>query len=466
MKNISIKKIVSTFSGTCFLFLIMTKSTCASHAIGGEITYTHVQGLTYQINITLYTHVPTPQNGNVDRPVLDSVHIGDGVVMSFTRDSFVDFPNDIRVNHYGEIHTFISPGSYHIYFVDPNRAGNICNIPNSFFIPFSIESELIISASMCPNSSVSFADKPIFFGQHNKLYSQNVAAINLDHDSISFEFVPNLGENAMPIPGYVFPPNFIIDSISGQITSVGIPDTICKWGFAIKVSDWKNGILAGYVIRDYLLEILPDTDSTYFYSPNGNLFTFTGPAGFPISSSFYYVDNSGAGVSVYGEAYSSNNSPSTSFTNGLTDTVFQVTSWTPDFFRPRPSPYIFVYRGGNGTRQIDFTVLITVTGPPYDSCYSSPHINVPEIDGIGNSLGVFPNPASDHLVLKTLAKNHDALFVTIYNSIGKLIFQKQFPADANGMISIDAKNFPEGFYLVKVEGDKYKSTAKVCIVRE
>ncbi len=458
------KNIAFAFFNTCFLFLIITKSTCASHALGGEITYTHLQGFTYQINITLYTHVPTPQNGNVDRPVLDSVHLGDGTEMSFIRDSFVDFPNNIRVNHYSEIHTYPSPGNFDIYFVDPNRVHNICNIPNSFFIPFAIKSKLIISALMCPNSSVSFADKPIFFAQHNKLYSQNVAAINLDHDSISFEFVQNLGENAIPVPNYAFPPNFSIDSISGQITSAGIPDTICKWGFAIKISDWKNGILAGYVIRDYVLEVLPDTDATYFYSPNGNLFTLTGPAGFPISTSFYYVDNSGAGVSVYGEAYSANNSPSTSFTNGVTDTVFQTTSWTPDFFRPRPSPYIYVYRGGNGTRQTDFTVLITVTGLPYDSCYSSPHIDVPEINGIDNQLSIFPNPASDHVELEVLSKSHDALFVWIYNSIGELIFQKQFAADANGIMSINTKNFPPGLYFVKVAGDNHAADGKFCIV--
>ena len=112
-----------------------------------------------------------------------------------------------------------------------------------------------------------------------------------------------MGENLQPINGYEFPRNFSIDSISGLITSNGNPDTVCKWSFAVKISDWKNGILAGYVIRDYMLEVLPDTDDTYFFSPSVNTLSLSGVVGLPVNSSFYFVDNSGAGVSVFSEAF-------------------------------------------------------------------------------------------------------------------------------------------------------------------
>ena len=100
------KIITLLFLSTCFLFLFTTKFTFASHSLGGEITYTHVQGMTYQIDITYYTHIPEPHSGNVDRPTLDSVHLGDGTIAVFSRDYYVDFPNDIRVNYYSKLHTY------------------------------------------------------------------------------------------------------------------------------------------------------------------------------------------------------------------------------------------------------------------------------------------------------------------------------------------------------------------------
>jgi len=456
-----VKTIASLFLSTCFLFLTTTKCSLASHALGGEITYTHVQGLTYQINITYYSHIPSPQNGSVDRPTLDSVHVGEGVIMTFSRDSFVDYPDDdIRVNYYSEVRTFWTTGVHQIYFVDPNRAGNIANIPNSFYIPFAIEAELTISG-LCPNSSVRFGDKPIFFAQHNKPYAQNVTAINIDHDSISFELVPCLGENLQPIPGYEFPRNFSIDSISGLITSNGNPDTICKWAFAVKISDWKNGILAGYVIRDYTLEILPDTDATYFFSPPANTLSLTGPVGLPVNSSFYFVDNSGAGVSVFGEAFASNNSAITVFTNGISDTVFQNTTWTPDFFRPRSSPYIFVYRGGSNKRQADFTLLVYVTGIEYDSCYSPPPIGVPEDLEDENTLQIFPNPVQDQLHITLNNSELKNCKVAMYDVMGKEVLREWF-SGSEILLSVNA--IPPGIYLLHVENDGRQYFSKISIV--
>ena len=449
----------SLFLSTCVLFLATTKCTRASHALGGEITYTHVQGLTYHINITYYTHIPTPQTGSVDRPTLDSVHLGDGSIVSFSRNYYIDFPNDIRVNYYSQLHTYLSTGVYHIYFVDPNRVGNIANIPNSFYTPFAIESEIIISG-VCPNSSVLFGDKPIFFAQFNKPYAQNVTAINIDHDSISFELVPCLGENLQPIINYEFPRNFSIDSISGLITSNGNPDTICRWAFAVKISDWKNGILAGYVIRDYMLEVLPDTDDTYFFSPPADTLSLTGVVGQPVTSSFYFVDNSGAGVSVFGEAFIFNNSAVTVFTNGISDSVFQNTTWSPAYFHPRPSPYIFVYRGGSNKRQTDFTLLVYVTGIKYDSCYSSPPISVPEESEDENVLKIFPNPAQDqlHIILNNPElKNCN---VVMYNVMGKEVFQEWF---SGSEIIIPVNAITPGMYLLDVEHDGRKCFSKVII---
>src|SRR6187401_440454 len=114
---------------TLFLFAIF-KTGFASHNRAGEITYRHLTGNTYEITITTYTKLSSasPDNGSVDRPTLDSVHVGEGAIIVFHRDSYVDnVIADIRTNYYTESHTYSGSGVDTIWFVDPNRNGNVIN---------------------------------------------------------------------------------------------------------------------------------------------------------------------------------------------------------------------------------------------------------------------------------------------------------------------------------------------------
>lgn len=443
----------SKFLAALLIFFFITTRICnASHILGAEITYTYVQGSTYDIFITYYG------SPLIDRPVIDSVYLGDGNSASFARDSFIDLSNDIRINYYHSRHTYPDSGEFHISFIDNNRTSNIANIPNSFFTPFATESVLYISQSTCPNNSVTFADKPIFFAYHNKAYAQNVAVINHDHDSLSFELVPCLGESRIPIPGYSLPHQFRIDNISGLITSDGSPDTTCKWAFAVKISEWKKGILAGYVIRDYILEVLPDTDTTYFFSPAGYVFSVTVPPGFPMSFTFFYVDNSGASMSVFGEPYISNNSPTTNFSIAGPDTIFQTTDWTPDYLRSRLSPYIFTFRGGTGLRQTDFTFLVYVTGTEYDSCYSNPHIDISEITGEESWLNIFPNPA-----ISAITINYPVIGNSFHLKITDALGKKQRVVNLSPKThrtELDISQLSSGVYFLTLESEQGCMTRK------
>ena len=115
------KSCVALGSFVWALLLTMASSTAwATHNRAGEITYTHVQGLTYEVVITTYTKA----SALADRPWL-YLTWGDestDVLDSLEREQpIVNLPGDIQRNIYRGTHTYGGPGIYPITVEDPNR---------------------------------------------------------------------------------------------------------------------------------------------------------------------------------------------------------------------------------------------------------------------------------------------------------------------------------------------------------
>jgi hypothetical protein len=85
-------------------------------------------------------------------------------------------------------------------------------------------------------------------------------AYDPDGDSLSYEFVPPLGNGATPliVPNYYLYPdvvgggNIYIDPIYGTVCWDS-PSMGGEYNFTIKISEWRNGFLVGSVIRDVQL---------------------------------------------------------------------------------------------------------------------------------------------------------------------------------------------------------------------
>ena len=108
----------------------------ATHNRAGEITYTHVSGLTYEILITTYTKATAP----ADRPWL-YLYWGDengAPVDSLERESETLLEDEVQINLYRGLHTYGGPGVYEVQVEDPNRNNGVLNIPGSVDVPFSI----------------------------------------------------------------------------------------------------------------------------------------------------------------------------------------------------------------------------------------------------------------------------------------------------------------------------------------
>jgi len=431
-------------SKVCFiifcLFLLFQSKKTSSQIIGGEITYEFIQGHTYEIKISLFNYLA---GGFVDRPSIDSVHVGNTTV-TFNRDLYYDFAIEgIRQSIYIETFTFPGAGIYTIDFTLPGRPGNTINIPNSFYTPFAIATELIISPS-CPNTSVDFSDNPIWFMQLNKSYRQNMAVLNPDHDSLSYELVSCLGENAQPIPGYFIPPGFNIDPLSGELSSGGFDDTTGIFAFAVKITEWKDGIKSGSVMRDFIIDIHPDTINSY---------SFESPviSGIPyLTININYVDSSTfPELNVYGEAFSVGNPAIVNIVSGTSISASAQVTWNFDSTHARNHPYIFTFRGSNAVQKTDFTILVNIYGPKPDSCYTISTIGIEEF-AKDDVFIIYPNPVGDQFAISSSQFEIDK--IEIYNSLGSNVYSSavNYAPESNQECIVNCEFFPRGIYFLKV----------------
>ncbi|MHC1706293.1 MAG: gliding motility-associated C-terminal domain-containing protein [Bacteroidales bacterium] len=274
----------------------------ATHQRAGEITFTYVGGLTYEVTILTYTFAPSP----ADRPELE-IKWGDGTSSILPRTIKEDLPDYIRRNVYVGQHSFPGLGEFKITVEDPNRNYGILNIPNSVNVPFFIESLLVISPFFAPNNSPQLLLPPIDNGCTNIPYIHNPGAYDQDGDSLSYRLVTCRGAGGLDIPGFALP-NLVGSNVGSSITLNAItgdfiwnsPKMQGEYNIAILIEEWRKGIRIGYVTRDMqiiiqacdneppVIQPVPDTcvvaggvvdfDVTAT-DPDGNTITLTGTGG-------------------------------------------------------------------------------------------------------------------------------------------------------------------------------------------
>ncbi len=254
-----------------FICLLFANYKYATHNRGGEITYLHISGLTYEFTITTCTDIGSSTQTDRDELYLD-FDLGTSYAQTDTLQRVTEtlMPFDHQKNIYKGIHTFTSAGTHRITMEDPNRNSGILNVypsgGNSDDIVFALESYLIIDPTQGvagANNSVQFDNCPCpEIACVNKPYCYNPLGYDIDDDSLSYELVPPLGVQAVPlsIPAiYMYPDdigggNMIIDPIHGTVCWNN-PMVQGEFNFTIKITEWRNGNLVGSVIRDIQLTV-------------------------------------------------------------------------------------------------------------------------------------------------------------------------------------------------------------------
>ncbi len=358
------------------LFIFLVISAMATHERAGEIVYTHVSGLTYEVKIITYTYSPSP----ADRPELE-IQWGDGTSSVLPRISLVDLTPVIRRNEYTGQHTYAGGGTFKLSVEDPNRNYGIVNIPNSVNIPFFIETELVINPFLGSNNSVVLLNPPLDYGCVNRLYIHNPGAYDPDGDSISYKLTVCRGAGGLPIPGYTLPSasvEFSINPVTGDLVW-DRPVMQGEYNVAFIVEEWRNGIRIGYVTRDLQIKIdACDNDPPVISTIDDTCVEAGTHLTFPVTAE----DPNGDRVilSAYGGPFLQESSPATLTHNPATGqgSVTTEFSWYTNCSHVKKNPYSVFFKAQDSVAINNIslssykTVNIKVVAPPVELLEATP----------------------------------------------------------------------------------------------
>jgi gliding motility-associated-like protein len=334
------------------IFLILLSSTLftyATHNRAGEITYRHISGLRFEATITTYTKA---SSFAADRPELEILWgDGDSDILPRVNGNGVVIGNDIKMNIYIGEHTYRGPGNFVMSMEDPNRNGNINNIPSSINVRFYIETTLVISpfGATNYNNSPQLLNPPIDDACIGKKFIHNPGAFDSDGDSLSYELTDCKATGGASITGYVIPPNVSINPVTGDLLW-NTPLSVGEFNFAILIKEWRrtgnNVVNVGNVLRDLQVTVgncnndppaianLADTcvvaggilvEQITASDPNNDLVTLT----------------------ALGSPFLVNSSPASFQSNSGVAVVSSVFNWQTNCTHVRQQPYNVLFRAAD-----------------------------------------------------------------------------------------------------------------------
>ncbi len=247
----------SRIFGLLGLMLVSLSQAWATHNRAGEITYRHLNDLTYEFTITTYTDPASL----ADRDAL-GIDWGDGSpVDTLPRSSITLLTPDIQKNEYIGTHAFAGVGTYIISMVDPNRVEGILNIDGSVNVPFCLVDTFIIwdPLTLGFNDSPILLNPPIDYANLGELFTHNPAAFDPNGDSLSYELVVPFQYPGIVVPGYQYPDDrttctdtdaFTINTFDGDVVW-DVPSCLTGiFNIAILITEYRDGIKMGTVLRD------------------------------------------------------------------------------------------------------------------------------------------------------------------------------------------------------------------------
>ena len=247
------KKLISIL-----LFLLSFLQLSATHNRAGEITYSQISDLTFEITITTFTYTLSL----ADRPQLD-VEWGDNSITTAHRNEIYSLPNYYQKNVYKTTHTYPGPGIYRVVVQDPNRNFGVLNIPNSVNVVFSIQTILTVNPSFGRNNTPVLLNPPYDKAAKGHVFIHNPGAYDYDGDSLSYKLTVCTREDGRPIENYTFPPatnRFYVDSITGDLIW-DKPPVIGTYNVAMEIQEWRNKVKIGMVERDMQIEVFETTNN-------------------------------------------------------------------------------------------------------------------------------------------------------------------------------------------------------------
>ncbi len=278
----------------CGFTLLLCSNVMATHIIGGHITYRHLSGTTYELELVIYrdciSGVPP-----FDDPAYVGMFNSSGTLLSTLLLSPADsvqlmwpfncWPSNLCIKRARYI-TSVNLGSAAITFAYQRccRSGSIVNIVNPLDMGMTFSTTI---KPLTPNNSPVFDHEYAAYSYVGDQFRFYASATDIDGDSLVYS-LDNAFEGASqanPAPINPSPPpyNYIpwspgysmanmlngsapltIDPLSGLIT--GEPGAIGMHVIAYKTEEYRNGILIGTHRREFVLNVYPATYADLFGS--------------------------------------------------------------------------------------------------------------------------------------------------------------------------------------------------------
>jgi hypothetical protein len=232
---------------------------------------------TCEIIVRVYTNTGSAVPfGNLPGDRYDILDFGDGTSLAVPETAATvrpDLGNSIGYVEFKITHIYPKKGSYIVTYSEPNRNEGILNFTRSVNTRFFLESYFTLDDSY-NYESPNFLLAPIFKAGLGD-FSQSLAAKDTNDFKLYYDLKSPLQAANTPVNDFSIPSDFSVNQISGTIawkTQAG-KTALGEYGFAVKVSQVKEGKILGYIVRDFqiiLNESVPRGSIEAPQSPDAN----------------------------------------------------------------------------------------------------------------------------------------------------------------------------------------------------
>ena len=375
-----------------------------------------------------------------------------------------NFPYGVEVGVYTDTIS-LTPGAYHITNETCCRNGAILNMSTPLNESMILYTDLLVDSAN--NSTPDFMAMPVAHFPINQPASYNPLPFDPDGDSITWGLnIPIGGVMAgsgglVPVAGFTAPAAdplgpFTINPITGEITWT--PDTLGNYVQSFEVTEYKNGVASGKIIRDMQYVIVPaGSNSSPMYQSITPYLTNT------TEHYYYYYYNPGQQMSfslkgsdvdnntnltfqAFSPVFSLTN-PATFTTTGTGMNMVGTLTWTPPAGFSRDE--ICVFRIGDGQVMKDFTLLLR-----------RKPTSIGTQENIVGGLTIFPNPTKNTIHLNIELSRDANSDISIYSVLGEKVNAFYSGKLMKGTNAIEKEiSVSKGVYyiLVRLEGQIVKA---------
>lgn len=370
-------------------FIQLSGEAYASHAQGGDLTYTCLGNNQYRLRLSFYRDCAgsnAPANVSID---IESASCNQTLNVTLypipgTGQDVTPICPQLTTECAGGTYPGVQEWIYEGTVTLPqqctdwvfsftlccrNAAINTINNPSGQNI--YIATTLNNVSAPC-NNSPTFSNRPVPFVCAGQTYCFNHGALDPDGDSLAYSFVDPLSAPATPVQ-FIAPysavnpipsaPAMTLNPVTGDICMT--PSQIIVAVMSVRVEEWRNGVLIGTIVRDIQVRTVMCNNNLPSITGinNTNTYSYTGCAGAPITFNIFSQDpdagqnltltwNNGIG----GATFTSAGGPLPTGTFSWTPTAADISS-TPWCFTVTVSDDACPYAGSQ-----TFAFCITVTG--------------------------------------------------------------------------------------------------------